>query len=37
MHTGDRERERPYFGPALMTGQDSVVQCSVMVPYNMFI
>ena len=26
-----------YFGPALMTGQDSVVHCSVMVPYNMLI
>ena len=26
-----------YFGPALMTGHDSVLQWSVMVPYNMLI
>lgn len=26
-----------YFGPALITGQDSVVHCSVMVPYSILI
>ena len=35
--SGEQREEFSYFGPALMTGQDSVVQCSVMVPYSMLI
>lgn len=36
-HTQIHLEPTTYFGPALMTGHDSVVHCSVMVPYSMLI